>query len=61
MKIKCLYDVHNGRSLKEGKIYEAKRAQKGWFILLDESGEEYAYPPKLFKVVDDDSTKDESN
>ena len=57
MKIKSLYDVHNGRSLKEGRIYEAKRGQKGWFALVDESGEEYAYPPKLFEVVEEDNTK----
>ena len=54
MRIKSLYDVHNGRALKKDKIYEAKKAQKGWFILVDESGEEYGYPPKLFEVVEDD-------
>ena len=58
MKIKCLYDVHNGRPLKKDKIYEAKRAQKGWYILVDESGEEYGYPPSLIEVVEDD---DEEN
>jgi hypothetical protein len=57
MKIKCLYDVHHGRSLKKDKVYEATILEKGWFALVDESGEEYAYPPKLFDVVEDEDTK----
>lgn len=55
MKIKCIVDVHDGRSLKKDKIYEAQKAQKGWFVLIDESGEEYGYPPRLFEVVEDDN------
>lgn len=57
MKIKCLFDVHNGRSLKKDKIYEAIPLEKGWFALVDESGEEYVYPPKLFKAVEDANKK----
>ena len=51
-KIKCLTDVHFGLSLKKDKIYEARRGQKGWYALIDESGEEYAYPPELFEIVE---------
>jgi len=54
MKIKCLVDVHKGISLKKEKIYEATQGQKGWFALIDETGEEYAYPPHIFEVVKDD-------
>ena len=35
-----------------GKIYEARDCGKGWYALVDETGEEYAYPPNLFEVVD---------
>jgi len=49
MKIKCLVDVHRGISLKKGKIYEARQGQLGWFALIDETGEEYVYPPDLFE------------
>jgi hypothetical protein len=52
MKIKCLQDIHNKRSLIKGKIYDARQGQKNWFALIDESGEEYAYPPYLFEVVE---------
>ena len=54
MKIKSKFEVYDGRALKKDKIYEATKAQKGWFILVDESGEEYGYPPHLFEVVEDD-------
>ena len=49
MKIKCLCDY--GVSLKKDTIYEAHQGQKGWYALIDETGEEYAYPPHIFEVV----------
>lgn len=57
MKIKCLEDVHRGISLKKGKIYEARQGQRGWFSVVDESGEAYVYPPHLFEVVEDELSK----
>ena len=57
MKIKCLFDVHNKRSLIKNKIYDAILLDKGMFALIDESGEEYVYPPNLFEVVDENSSK----
>lgn len=54
MKIKCLEDIHRGCSLKANKIYEARQGQKGWYSVIDESGESYVYPPHLFEVVEDD-------
>ena len=40
-------------ALLHGKAYEARVLQKGWFGVVDETGEEYAYPPELFEVVKD--------
>ncbi len=40
-------------SLRYGKIYEARVLQKDWFGVVDETNEEYAYPPELFEVVKD--------
>ena len=40
-------------SLRYGKIYEARALQKDWFGVVDETNEEYAYPPELFEVVKD--------
>jgi hypothetical protein len=38
-------------SLRNGKVYDARILKKGWYGIIDETGEEYAYPPELFKVV----------
>ena len=43
----------NPLSLRYGKIYKARVLQKGWFGVVDETNEEYAYPPELFEVVKD--------
>ena len=43
----------NPLSLRYGKTYEARVLQKGWFGVVDETNEEYAYPPELFEVVKD--------
>ena len=51
IKVKCLFDIHFGLSLKKDKIYEARDCGKGWFALIDETGEEYAYPPQLFEII----------
>ena len=54
MKIKSLRDYGPGIGLTKSKIYEARQGQKGWFSFIDDSGEEYAYPPHLFEIVEDE-------
>jgi len=39
--------------LRSGKIYTARLLQKGWYGIVDETKEEYAYPPHLFEVIPD--------
>ena len=43
----------NPLSLRLGKVYAARPLKKGWYGVVDESGEEYAYPPELFEVVEE--------
>ena len=38
-------------SMIHGKIYNARDCGKGWLALVDETGEEHAYPPKCFEIV----------
>ena len=38
--------------LRYGKIYEAKVAKLKWFAIVDETNEEYVYPPELFEIVE---------
>ena len=47
---------HNGEddplSLRTGKICEGRVLKQGWFGIVDETGEEYAFPPALFELAD---------
>jgi hypothetical protein len=47
-------------SLLNDKIYDARPSDKGWYGIVDETGEEYAYPPEVIEVVEsqvNESTK----
>ena len=39
--------------LLHNQVYEARILKKGWFGVVDETHEEYAYPPELFEVIED--------
>ena len=34
------------------KIYEVLSIERGWYRIIDESEEDYLYPPENFEVVD---------
>ena len=36
------------------KIYEVLSVEKGWYRIIDESEEDYLYPPENFEIVDSD-------
>lgn len=53
-KIKVKYiGTDDPLSLRNGKIYEARVLKKGWFGIVDETGDEFAYAPKQFQIVED--------
>ena len=35
-----------------GKIYDVKSIENDWYRIVDNSNEDYLYPPELFEVVD---------
>lgn len=35
------------------KVYEARVLKLNWYGIVDETGEEYAYPPELFDLVEE--------
>ncbi len=39
-------------SLRKDKIYDARVLKMNWFGVVDETGEEYAYPPELFEIAE---------
>lgn len=38
-------------TLVHGKMYRVKSVEKGWYRIVDESGEDYLYPPEEFEIV----------
>lgn len=39
-------------SLRNGKVYEARILKKGWYGIVDETGDEYAYAPEQFQILE---------
>lgn len=37
--------------LTHGKLYEVLSVERGWYRIIDDSGEDYLYPPQLFEIV----------
>lgn len=44
--------VDNPMALRTGKIYDARVLKLSWLGVVDESGEEYAYPPEVFEILE---------
>jgi hypothetical protein len=39
-------------SLRKDKLYTARILIRNWYGIVDETGEEYAYPPELFETTE---------
>ncbi|MGN1399343.1 MAG: hypothetical protein ACI4WG_05045 [Erysipelotrichaceae bacterium] len=50
LKVKWLGKTDNF-GLIEGKIYEVISIEKEWYRIVDETGEDYLYPPEKFEIV----------
>ena len=49
---------NNPLALLHGKIYKARilkpdKQGRNWYGVIDETNEEYAYPPELFEIVEE--------
>ena len=49
--VKCI-GLDDPLMLRRGKIYKGKVSKLNWIAIVDETGEEYVYPPELFEIVD---------
>lgn len=38
--------------LTNGKTYDVLSVEKGWYRIIDDSGEDYLYPSELFELVE---------
>lgn len=56
MKVRYLGET-SFLELTRGKVYEVVSVEKGWYRLVDDSVEDYLYPPDEFEMLaaDDDS------
>ena len=41
--------------LTQNKVYEVLSVERGWYRILDDSGEDYLYPPEHFETVCENS------
>lgn len=39
--------------LTHDKIYDVMSVERGWYRVVDDSGEDYLYPPENFEVVEE--------
>lgn len=39
--------------LTRGKIYEVLSVERKWYRIVDDTHEDYLYPPDLFEIVED--------
>ncbi len=39
--------------LTNDKIYDVLSVERGWYRIVDESGEDYLYPPHYFDIVEE--------
>lgn len=37
--------------LTHGKVYTVLSIEKDWYRIIDDSGEDYLYPPELFEIM----------
>ena len=39
--------------LTNGKVYDVLSVERGFYRVVDDSGEDYLYPPEFFEIVDE--------
>lgn len=53
MKVKFI-DEGSSLSCLKGKIYEVLSIERKWYRIIDETDEDYLYPPECFEIVETD-------
>lgn len=38
--------------LTHGKIYDVMSIEKGWYRIMDDSDDDYLYPPEMFEIIE---------
>ena len=53
MKVKYIGSISDPMELISGKIYECIGIEKDWYRVIDETDEDYLYPPNEFEIVEE--------
>ncbi len=53
MKIKYIGTISDPMELITGKIYNCIGIEKEWYRVIDETGEDYLYPPNEFEIIEE--------
>ena len=40
--------------LTNNKIYDVISIESGWYRIIDDSGDDYLYPPDMFEIIEED-------
>lgn len=40
-------------ALRNGKVYDVISVDHSWYRIIDETKEDYLYPPQLFEIVEE--------
>lgn len=51
MKVKWKGET-NYLILTHDKVYEVISIEKGWYRIVEDSGEDYLYPPEFFEIIE---------
>jgi hypothetical protein len=52
MKVKYIVDEKTATGPRYGKVYDVISIELDWYRIIDESEEDYMYPPQAFEIVD---------
>lgn len=58
MKVKYIGAISYPLELINGKIYDCLGIEEDWYRVIDETGEDYLYPPEEFEIVPDGTSSD---
>lgn len=51
MKVRYIKETKTG-GLTHGKIYDVLSIEKDWYRIVDDTNEDFLYPPEEFEIVE---------
>lgn len=54
MKVRYIGETKS-HTLNNGQIYNVLSVEKGWYRIIDKSGEDYLYPPEKFEIIENNT------